>query len=985
MEAEHYADLLGVIRTLCREIVRKHGGSVARLQGDGILVVFGFPESREDDGRRAVDAALELHEAVSRIALSGHAASTRVLALHSGIHSGLTLVRDGGVEVGSVDVLGDVPNIAANLSSVAQRGEIIVSAETLGPQAHFFQTEPRKIAVKGRAGPLHAYRVFGQRHLKRRYDAHAVRGLAPFVGREAELQMLVGCLQARTETPRCVAVVGGPGLGKTRLVEEVLHAARGASSIVLNGYCESYLTAEPLQPFLQILRAVLGIKPELSANEATAAAEAALERYKHLGADVRADLLRTLAPSSSDSERRASSGATVAAFAALLESLASRAKVVLILDDWQWADELSQRVLDGLLNARGSVFILIASRADTDGVLPPVASIIELAPLELEQTRQALTHLLPQADPFITAEIHRYAGGVPLFIEELCHSVASEGLDKPVMNKLGAAWLSALIESRVERLPADQRAVTAAAAVIGNVFPSWLLERLTGHGADSPVVRALANLDFIFPSSQPGMMRFKHGLTRDVIYHVVGLKERKALHLAAAEAIASRDIDNSHDEAIEALAYHFAAADVPAKAVHFAELAGDKALGAFALDRARAQYTATLRAMEARGIVSREQKLAWCRLAEKLGMACVWDPLALSEGVEIFERSVALAHEADDLHALSRAEYWLSYICYSKGNARAALVHGQESLRLAGQIGDDRLADQIRATLGQALASACQYERALPLLGGAVESKRARGRPGSSLAVGSAYALACKGSILGDRGQFALAEEAFEEALALVGGTDHQVGSSVRNWISAVYQWQGRWQDGERVAEASMRVAELCKSRQLLAMSRALWGHANWMLHGNVEAIGTIKDATAWIEARKGALVTSLNYGWLVAATQASGRHEESRRHAARLFVRARQHDRLGEAMGCRALAQSAAARREFALAHRYLARAERAALARESAHERASNQLVAAEVALAEERRSDARKLLDAAQTAFESMAMPWHLKRASALRERA
>ena len=216
MEAEHYADLLGVIRALCREIIRKHGGNVARLQGDGILVVFGFPESREDDGRRAVDAALELHEAVSRIALSGHAASTRVLALHSGIHSGLTLVRDGGVEVGTLEVLGDVPNVAANLSSVAQRGEIIVSAETLGPQAHFFQTEPRKIAVKGRSGPLHAYRVSGQRNLKRRFDAHAIRGLAPFVGREAELQMLTGCLQARTETPRCVAVVGGPGLGQDK-------------------------------------------------------------------------------------------------------------------------------------------------------------------------------------------------------------------------------------------------------------------------------------------------------------------------------------------------------------------------------------------------------------------------------------------------------------------------------------------------------------------------------------------------------------------------------------------------------------------------------------------------------------------------------------------------------------------------------------------------------------------------------------------------
>lgn len=988
MEAEHYVDMLGVVRSLCREIILKHGGSVARLQGDGVLAVFGFPESREDDGRRAAEAALELHEAVGRIALSGQSATTRVLALHSGIHAGLTFVRTGGAEVGTLEVLGDVPNAAANLSSLAKRGEIVISAETLGPEVNFFDVDEQQVVtLKGRARPLEICRVLRRRPVRRRFEARSVRGLAPFVGREAELGMLLGCLyDAAAGEPRCVAVIGGPGLGKTRLVEEVLHAARASECRVLHGYCESYLSAEPMQPFLQIVRAVFGLTAEVAPAQWAGLAETALSAEPGLTSEVRSELLRTLSLATPESGRRADAKATIDAITALIDELASRRPVLLVLDDWQWADELSQRVLDGLLALPRPIFVLIASRADgSESVVPASAQSIELGPLDLDQTRRTLDHLLPGTDPFVVAEIHRHAGGVPLFIEELCHSAASQGLERPAAQRLpSAAWLAALIESRVGRLPVEQREIVLAAAVMGNVFPGWLLERITGHGEVAPMVMALAARDFIFPSEQPGMMRFKHGVTRDVIYRVVGLKERMALHLRVADVLAARGAQNVQEDALEALAYHYAAAGVPDKAVHFCELAGDKALAASALDRARAQYSAALQALDARPLLSREARLAWCGLAEKLGMACVWDPLALADGVALFERGVTLAREADEPSALARASYWLGYIHYAKGNARAALVHCESALELATQLGDERLAAQVRATLGQALAAAGRYEHALSFLGTALDSKRSRGRSGSSIAVGSAYALACKGSVLGDQGRFAQADECFAEAMELVRDTDHQVGSSVRNWISAVYQWQGRWEEAEQVAEASMRIAEHCKSRQLLAMSRALWGHAHWATSQRADDLRTVLDATHWIEMRKGALVTSLNYGWLVAGAVAEGRIDDVRRHAARLFLRARQHDRLGEAMGCRALARAAAGEGDFGAADRYLARAAYAATVRGSPHEKAMNQLAAAGILAGRGRGAEASAPLDEACAAFEAMAMHWHLNEAQSLRKR-
>jgi tetratricopeptide (TPR) repeat protein len=361
----------------------------------------------------------------------------------------------------------------------------------------------------------------------------------------------------------------------------------------------------------------------------------------------------------------------------------------------------------------------------------------------------------------------------------------------------------------------------------------------------------------------------------------------------------------------------------------------------------------------------------------------VFDPLALADGVAIFERGVTHARQSGDLGALARAEYWLAYICYSKGLSREAAAHCKASLDLSQRIGDQRLAAQVKATLGQTLLMACDYDRALELLDVAIDSKREQSRPGSHIAVGSAYALACKGSLLGDRGLFAEADECFAEALALVGSSPHQVGSSVRGWVACVHMWQGRWEEALQIAAESVRIAEQVRSRQLVAINRALAGYSEWILAGRPEALQSVRDATSWIEERNGALFTSLCYGWLVDGAVAQGRMEEARRHAARLLVRARQRERIGEAMGCRALARAAAKEKDFARAARYLSLADVSAEIRGSPHERAKTQLLRAEIELQRNRRAKARAALDAASEGFEKMRMPWYLRQAQRVRK--
>ena len=990
MEAEHYAEMLASFRNTCHQVIRHHGGHIARVQGDGVLAIFGYPNTGEDDGRRATEAALDLHAAIGNLVIAGRGLTPRPLGLHSGIHAGLAFFSEGDVERGRFDLSGPIPNAAAYLSNLAERGEILVSEETLGPASHFFATsESLSVDVVGLPRPLAVYRVHGRARVNSSYEARTKRGMTPFAGRVAELGELSKRLQMTVHGERqCVVISGGPGLGKTRLIEEFINHAEAARCLTLRGYCESYLSAEPLQPFLQVLRVVFGMSPSaplMNPQTATDRPSATPALLDPTCEEAVATAFSLVTPSAEP--RRVSPGNMIAAIRRVFEILATDKPLRLVLDDWQWADSASQQVLDAIRSLDQPILVVLATRTVRAEGLPtnePVISL-ELSPLSLHEARQTMERLLPGADPFVVAEVHRYGGGNPLFIEELCHSASTQGRSRPIERKPGnAAWLNALIESRAERLAPAQARIVRAAAVIGNVFPAWLLERITGHGEQDALVRALAEQDFIFQAEQPGMLRFKHGITRDVIYDTVGLRERMAVHLRIAAALAGQDNQLIQEDAYEALAYHCAAGGLTNEAADYAERAGDKAMAASALDRARAQYLAALTALDALSPMPREAQLRWCAIAQKLGMACVFDPLSLTEGASIFERGVLLARQSEDPDALARAEYWLGYIYYARGRARDAQTHCEASLELASQRGDARLVAQVRATLGQVFTSACEYDQALVLLDSAVNSKRNQSKPGSGVAVGSAYALACKGCLLGDRGQFVSADECFMQALELLGNSDHGVGSSVRGLISAVYMWQGRWQEAASVASEGVRIAEYVKSRQLLAMSRALLGYATWKLTLDPASLQDIRDATSWIEQRDGAFLTSLNYGWLVDSAITLGRKDEARRNAARLFLRARQRDRIGEAMGCRALARDAARSADFDRASHYLQLATQSAQARGSAHEQAVNELCHAEIELQRNQRSAARARLDTACAAFDALQMRWHLQQAWDLAQR-
>src|SRR6266567_2191400 len=193
-ESEHLSELLGQLREIWHRAVAKHGGRVIRTQGDGALAVFGYPQSGEDDGRRAAEAAIDIHRWAGLFRHEGVSPALMPLRMHSGIHAGTLLLMEGDIESGRYDLIGDVVNTAAHLSHHAAPGQILASLDALGPNANFFELGGQ-LQASGAALELPQARVVLRRSMvTRRFEATSRRGLTPFIGRNEIFSFLTGFL-----------------------------------------------------------------------------------------------------------------------------------------------------------------------------------------------------------------------------------------------------------------------------------------------------------------------------------------------------------------------------------------------------------------------------------------------------------------------------------------------------------------------------------------------------------------------------------------------------------------------------------------------------------------------------------------------------------------------------------------------------------------------------------------------------------------------
>lgn len=917
LEAEEFAELLAAMRDVFQRVLPRHGGTIVRIDGDGVAAIFGYPRSHEDDGRRAVEAALDMREGIRE--LSRNTQPGLPVQLHIGINSGLVLLDVGDIVRGRFEMLGDATNLAARLADYAGADEIVVSESTLGRDRHLFETSAAvPISVRGRAEPISVLQVRGRAAPSTRFDAWVRRGRTPLVGRETELARLDALLDTAARDSAMAVLVGAPGVGKSRLADELLGRAKARGIDVLQADCGGYLDAVR-EPFERVARALLDRTGHIATRELTTAEQAAV----------------------------------------IARSAAER-PLLCHVDDWHLAGETAHETLQALRRiARSGLMILLGARSvdESDPSLKG-AEILRLQPLTFDQAEPAISALLAQSDPFLLRRVHQYAGGNPLFMEELCHAIDASTEESGWTSQ---AWLENLVQARFRRLPEAEAEIVRIAAVIGTIIPVPLLEAMAGRPIAAAEIGALAEADFIYPSGSAQVLRFKHGLTRDIIYEAVGLRERRALHRRIAEELVS---GHSLDAApLDALAYHFRAAGAFDRGARFAEQAGDAARDQSALDRAQDRYRDALDCLQ-KLETTPERQAAWERVVQKLGLAAIFDPSAAH--LPIFREAAERAAARGDRAAVSWAEHRLAYVNLARGDRKAAIRHATAALAEAIAIDDVGRAERVRETLGQALACAARYDEALPLLDAAIQTRRREKDRRSPTFL--AYSLASKGFALADLGRFSEAEACFDEARDHIDGLRHEVEASVLSMRSASLLWQGRDAEAYRYADEAAAVAERVRARSTYAMCRALSGYARWLLTGDSDALAAFADAANWMRAGADERqYASICYGWLAETAALLGRDADVRRYAALALHRARGQDRLGEPSAYRALARWRTRNPGRRSVAHYLARAEATAAARNSAHERAANLRCAAELGVGAQADAEA---------AFRSLQMRWRVR---------
>lgn len=988
LDPELVAEVLGRLRKVAEAVISNHGGIVNQFYGDGVLAAFGFPNPQEDDVVQAISAALELHEAAKSILpLPGIELPGMDIQLHSGIHSGIVAVQEGDHIQGRYKLTGDALNTAARLSDSANPNELLVSAPTFeGVKPYFVSSGVKTLQLKGKEQPLQAYNVVKRSSVRTRYGASVRRGLSSFVGRKSELYTLQQDFNSIGDKgARYFEFCGDPGVGKTRLCEEFIASLDLADQQVYKAYCVDSEGDKPLHPFIQIMRSVFELEPGMPPEVAsTRIRNLVQESQGALSASVD-DYLRLLNLANSDSPKISSAELlqkSINASAELIHYLAQSSPVLLYLDDWHLADETSQKTLVSLLTqcSESPLFVLTATRTAMAELKYFSGRAIQLQPFDLSMSSKLIASFFGyRLDENITANLHNQSGGNALFIEELCLSLPGNKVVESIHHPSDVPnTLQGLISKRINQLPEDIKQLVKIAAILGNRFHLWLFKDMVGEEFTEQQLEALSKQDVLHTTSNKTGLRFKHGITREVCYEQISLRERQQLHQRACKILESKAKQGT-EQYIELLAYHYAGTTNQLQAGLYAEMAGDKAKSTLALDRADEQYRRALKALDPTTCEGSDYA-HWKRIILKYAWVSIYDPLPAQ--FEAFEQARSLAQTYNDQVGIAQSEYWMAYLCYTLGRPKPAIEHCQQAIQVAQQLGIDSLLVEVHTLLGQAYGSASQYDDALALLNQTSQQKnqykQASKAKSNGPSISTAFSLACKGMVLGDQGNFDAGFECCEQAKQMLEGSNHQVEASILGMYSLVKLWHGNWEEGKQFADRAQEIAQSTSNSFIYSIYRAIVCYSSWRLSHDDRIVRTmISNARGW-EMRGKMLYGSLNYGWLAEILANNGDRRQARKFAARGIMRARKGDQLGEAMAYRALAKLAQEQNARFEVERYMQLAEDCANRRQSRHERANNHLLLAKLASNNNQFDKMEYYLDQARRAYEDMGMSWHMEQA-------
>jgi class 3 adenylate cyclase len=602
LDPEDFRNLILAYQEAVKSVIDQHDGYIARFFGDGILVYYGFPKAHENDAERAVRSGLAIIDAVATLDTEDFADFNGALRVRIGVMTGPAVVGDivGEGAAQESTALGEIPNIAARLQSIAEPNQLVIGDTTQRIVDGLFVFEDLgKPELKGVGRAVQSFRVQRATDAISRFDRSLHQGLSQLVGRRGELEELDAAWADAETSCQAVAIVADAGIGKSRLIHEFSERLGREQAFFLSGHCIIDRESSPLHPFIELVRTAFQIR----GNDGNI--DEKLKRGLEilgLPADEHMPYLLNLLgrpPAGlQDLPAELQGVRTRQALQQLIRARCSRSRVLLVVEDLHWIDRLSESLLSWVLEEPELSGLLVIMSYRPGYAAPwadlPNLRLMDLVPLSPHSTGDLLRQRLGDAiSEEVVSRITGKAEGNPLFAEEMANYLMRSE-DKVTAVEGLPANLESLLLDRIDRLDSDPRTVLQAASVIGRRFTLDGLERVSGfNGKLVPSLDILQAQDLVFPESRETQFRFKHALVRDAVYHNLLRAERASLHLRLAQSL-EQDYADRLDEVVDEIADHYAHTKRLDKTAEFLALAGEKSLGLYSLDAAATRFDRVL-------------------------------------------------------------------------------------------------------------------------------------------------------------------------------------------------------------------------------------------------------------------------------------------------------------------------------------------------------------------------------------------------------
>ena len=729
-------DLLQVIRdylAFCERAVERHGGSVSKFTGDGLIACFGYPQAFEDAAERAVRVGREIASGVGTLRTRPDV----TLQVRVGISTGLGVL--GSHAPGEAPVIGTMPAIADRLQGIVPSGGVAIAEPTrhlLG--FRFVLQDIGRHDLDGTGRLVQVWSVIGERTAPSRFQGNLARKSRRLIARDRELRLLSDCWDAAIGgAGRAAAISGLPGIGKSHLVAALCDQARRRPHTLIRLQCSTLHAGTALHPVIASLERAAGFRGEQGAAERMARLRRMLASYgpdADLGIFARLLSIPDAAPAAPEQSAAETKRQTLAALREWLARHARAKPTMLIVEDLHWADPTTLELVEGILSQVSGqrLLMLLTYRSEFQ---PPWAgssavTAIELSGLNGSESLAVVRNTDGETLP--DAVVHRIvdrADGVPLFLQELTRSAMDWRSTAPPGAVEEQAFvlpttLQDLLLARLGNLAVGREAVQIAAA-IGREFDTGLLSRVSNLG--QPALRAaiaeLVDAGLVQQSTRvpETVFAFRHALIQEATYATLLHRRRREVHARIGSIIESEFPDIAATQP-EVVAHHYTQAMMRDTAIAWWTRAAERSFRQSANQEAAQHYQRAIGLLP--GLPDSAERDALevsLRTALNAPLFVVLGPgsVAREDNLAVLFR---LHQRRDDTRSLFATLYGYSVTAYGRAEFREAAGRMNEYLELAERTADPVVIavglmhrGHVEIHLGQIDAALADLDRAIAL------------------------------------------------------------------------------------------------------------------------------------------------------------------------------------------------------------------------------------------------------------------------------